>query len=186
MRIVDAVFKAMEDVIPERLSAGGPATSGLLALAEPMPDQSWRMLYEVHGGGEGARHDRPGVAATRVHLTNTSNTPAEVIEANYAIRVERQAIRRGAGGGGQHRGGDGVIRSYRVLAPTMFLTSCVERMTIPPYGLAGGLPGKPFALWLDRNGKRTAISGKTNMVLQYDDVLTLESCGGGGYGTPDT
>ena len=152
MRIVDAVFKAMAAVIPERLSAGGPATSGLLSLAEPMADQGWRMLYEVHGGGEGARHDRDGVSATRVHLTNTSNTPAEVIEANYAIRVERQAIRRGAGGAGQHRGGDGVIRSYRVLAPTMWLTSCVERMVVPPYGLAGGEPGATFALWLERDG----------------------------------
>ncbi|WP_163279718.1 hydantoinase B/oxoprolinase family protein, partial [Enterobacter hormaechei] len=76
-------------------------------------------LYEVHGGGEGARHDRDGVPATRVHLANTSNTPAEVIEANYAIRVERQAIRRDAGGTGRFKGGDGVIRSYRVLAPTM-------------------------------------------------------------------
>ena len=184
MRIVDAVFKAMEAVIPERLSAGGPATSGLLSLAEPMTDQSWRMLYEVHGGGEGARHDRAGVAATRVHLTNTSNTPAEVIEANYAIRVERQAIRRGAGGAGQHRGGDGVVRSYRVLAPTMYLTSCVERMVVPPYGLAGGEPGAPFALWLERDGVRQPIKGKANMVLQQGDLLTMESCGGGGYGVP--
>jgi N-methylhydantoinase B len=182
MRIVDAVFKAMERVIPERLSAGGPATAGLLSLAEPLADQSWRMLYEVHGGGEGARHDRDGVSATRVHLTNTSNTPAEVIEANYAIRVEQQSIRRGAGGAGTHRGGDGVVRRYRVLAPSMYLTSCVERMRVPPYGLAGGEPGLPFALWLERDGVRQAVSGKANMVLRQGDLLTIETCGGGGYG----
>ncbi|QCK85930.1 hydantoinase B/oxoprolinase family protein [Phreatobacter aquaticus] len=184
MRIVDAVFMAMEHVIPERLSAGGPATSGLMAFAEPMPDQSWRMFYEVHGGGEGARHDRDGCPATRVHLTNTSNTPAEVVEANYAIRVERQAIRRDAGGKGQFNGGDGVVRSYRVLSPSMWLTTCVERSVMPTFGLKGGQPGKPYTIRLERDGKSETIPGKTNMLLKAGDLVTLESCGGGGFGNP--
>jgi N-methylhydantoinase B len=184
MRIVDAVFRAMEQVIPERLSAGGPATSGLLAFAEPRPGDSWRMLYEVHGGGEGARHNRPGSPATRVHLTNTSNTPVEVIEANYAVRIEQQSIRRGSGGAGQHRGGDGVVRSYRILSPTMWLTSCVERTIVAPYGLMGGDAGLPFRITLDRDGARSIVPGKTNMVLQQGDLVTMESCGGGGYGPP--
>ncbi len=184
MRVVDAIFRAMEGVIPERLSAGGPATSGLLAFAEPMPDQSWRMLYEVHGGGEGARHDRDGCPATRVHLTNTSNTPAEMIEANYAIRVERQAIRCGSGGNGLHRGGDGVIRAYRVLAPSMWLTTCVERAIMPTYGLKGGGEGKPFAITLERDGQVSRLSGKANLLLKAGDLVTLEGCGGGGYGVP--
>jgi N-methylhydantoinase B len=182
MRVVDAVFRAMERVIPERLSAGGPATSGLLAFAEPMPDQSWRMFYEVHGGGEGARHDRNGCPATRVHLANTSNTPAEMVEANYAIRVERQAIRRNSGGRGVYSGGDGIIRSYRVLAPEMWLTTCVERMVIPTYGLNGGDPGKPYSITLERDGKSEALSGKANLLLRAGDLVTLEGCGGGGYG----
>lgn len=185
MRIVDAVFRAMEGVIPERLSAGGPATSGLLAFAEPRPGDAWRMLYEVHGGGEGARHDRDGSPAVRVHLTNTSNTPVEVTEANYAVRIEQQSIRRGSGGAGRHRGGDGVVRSYRILSPTMWLTSCVERTRVPPYGLAGGEPGAPFRITLERDGERSIIKGKTNMVLRQGDLVTMESCGGGGYGTPD-
>ncbi|WP_439573854.1 hydantoinase B/oxoprolinase family protein [Phreatobacter sp.] len=184
MRVVDAVFRAMEHVIPERLSAGGPATSGLLAFAEPMPDSSWRMLYEVHGGGEGARHDRDGCPATRVHLANTSNTPAEMIEANYAIRVERQAIRRDSGGHGAHRGGDGVVRSYRVLAPSMWLTTCVERSVIPTYGLRGGGDGQPYRITLERAGQSERLSGKANLLLQAGDLVTLESCGGGGFGTP--
>ena len=104
-RVVDAIIRAMDPVIPGRLTAGGPTTSGLLAFAEPVPGGGWRLLYEVHGGGEGARGDRDGATALRVHLTNTSNTPAEVIEANYAIVVERQAIRWGSGGAGSHRGG---------------------------------------------------------------------------------
>ena len=184
MRVVDAMFRAMECVIPERLSAGGPATSGLLAFAEPRPGLPWRMLYEVHGGGEGARHDRDGSPAVRVHLTNTSNTPAEMIEANYAIRIERQAIRRGAGGRGQHNGGDGVVRSYRVLSPSMWLTTCVERCVMAPYGMQGGGPGLPFRITLERDGEVTVLSGKSNLLLQQDDLVTMESCGGGGYGAP--
>ena len=182
MRIVDAMFRAMQDVIPERLSAGGATTSGMLFFAEPRPNGSWKMLYEVHGGGEGARHDRAGVSATRVHLANTSNTPVEVIEANYQIRVERQAIRRHSGGAGRHRGGDGVVRAYRVLAPSMHLTTCVERMVIAPFGLQGGAPGQTCRISLVRQGDNIEIDGKSNVVLQQDDLVTIESCGGGGYG----
>ena len=138
MRIVDAIFRAMQDTIPERLSAGGATTAGVLFFAEPRQNGSWKMLYEVHGGGEGARHDRAGMSATRVHLSNTSNTPVEVIEASYAIRLEQQAIRRQSGGAGAHRGGDGSVRTYRILAPSMHLTTCIERMVIAPFGMQGG------------------------------------------------
>jgi len=182
MRIVDAIFRAMQDVIPERLSAGGATTAGVLFFAEPRSDGSWKMLYEVHGGGEGARYNRDGVSATRVHLANTSNTPAEVIEANYKIRVERQAIRRDSGGAGSYRGGDGVVRSYRILAPFMHLTTCIERMVIPPFGMQGGTPGQTCRISLVRDGADVEIDGKSNLVLQQDDLVTIETCGGGGYG----
>lgn len=183
-RIVDAVLRAMEHVIPERISAGGPTTAGMLNFSERMPDETWRMLYEVHGGGEGARHDRDGCPATRVHLTNTSNTPIEVIEATYAIRVERQMIRRGSGGAGAHRGGEGVVRSYRVLAEQMLLSTCVERMRVAPFGLCGGEDGLPFRIRLERDGATQPISGKANLILKRDDVVTIETSGGGGFGAP--
>jgi N-methylhydantoinase B len=182
MRIVDAIFRAMQDTIPERLSAGGATTAGVLFFAEPRPNGSWRMLYEVHGGGEGARHDRAGMSATRVHLSNTSNTPVEVIEASYAIRLEQQAIRWNSGGAGAHRGGDGSVRTYRILAPSMHLTTCIERMVIAPWGMQGGLPGKACRISLIRQGANVAIDGKSNLVLQQDDLVTIEMCGGGGYG----
>jgi len=181
-RIVDAIFRAMESVIPERLAAGGPTTAGLLSFAEPMADGTWRLLYEVHGGGEGARHDRDGCSVTRVHLSNTSNTPVEVIEATYGLTVERQSIRHFSGGAGAHRGGDGLVRSYRVQAPEILLTTCVERMRVPPYGYAGGQPGATYRITLERDGVLQAISGKANLVLRRGDLVTLESSGGGGYG----
>ncbi len=184
MRIVDAMIKAMEHVIPSHLVAGGAATSGMMLMAEPRPGDAWRMLYEVHGGGEGARHNRDGSPATRVHLTNTSNTPVEVIEANYAVRIEEQSIRRGSGGAGTHRGGDGLVRRYRVLAEEMWLTACVERTVVPPYGLCGGEAGQPYRITRLRGNEATPIRGKSNTVLQRDDVVVMESCGGGGFGKP--
>ena len=181
MRVVDAVIRAMAFVVPERLAAGGPTTSGLLAFAEPVGG-GWRLLYEVHGGGEGARADRDGCPATRVHMTNTANTPVEMLEANYALRVERQAIRRGAGGEGKYSGGDGVIRAYRVLAPRMLLTVCVERMVVPPYGMHGGAAGLPFRVTLARGTDVSVLPGKVNLEVFEGDLVTLESCGGGGWG----
>ena len=181
-RIVDAMFKAMSQVIPENVASGGGTTAGMLTFSERMPDSSWRMLYEVHAGGEGARHDRPGSPATRVHLTNTANTPAEMIEATYALRVERQMIRRGSGGAGLHRGGDGLVRAYRVLAQEMLLTTCCERVVVPPYGLHGGEDGATFAITLERDGMCEAVPGKGNLVLRQGDLVTIETCGGGGFG----
>ena len=133
----------MEPVVAQRLTAGGSTTSGLLLFSGRDPRNGrWTTLYEVHGGGEGARHDRDGMPAVRPHMSNVMNTPAEVIETNYPILVERQALRRGSGGAGRHRGGDGQVRVYRVEAPEMWLTTMVERCTIPPFGFAGRRVGR--------------------------------------------
>jgi len=87
-----------------------------------------------------------------------------------------------SGGAGKYRGGDGVTRCYRILAPSMHLTTCIERMVIPPFGMQGGQPGQTGRISLIRNGANVEIDGKSNLVLQQDDLVTIESCGGGGYG----
>ena len=182
-RLVDAIFLAFAKLIPERLSAGGPTTSGLLIFGGIGRDGAWKTLYEPHGGGEGARHDRAGVAATRVHLTNTNNTPAEVIEAEFPIRILRQAARRGSGGAGRHAGGEGMAREYLVLAPEMSLTTMFERRVIPPWGLVGGAAGQPFRCeLLGPDGSVVELSGKQNRMVHQGDVVVLLTSGGGGYG----
>ena len=143
-------------------------------------------LYEVHGGGEGARIDRAGMPALRVHMSNVMNTPAEVIEAEYPIRVERQALRRGSGGRGRHRGGDGLHRAYRIMGPDISVTSMFERRLVPPYGLHGGEPGAPFRVTVTTaDGCMFELSGKANIRLNEGDLVVVETCGGGGYGPPD-
>ncbi len=183
-RIVDAIFLAMEPVVARRLTAGGSTTSGLLLFSGRDPRNGrWTTLYEVHGGGEGARHDRDGMPVVRPHMSNVMNTPAEVIEANYPILIERQALRRGSGGAGRHRGGDGQVRVYRVLAPEMWLTTMVERCSIPPFGLQGGACGEGFRITLQRaSGETQRLAGKTHVRLEQGDRVIMETSGGGGYG----
>jgi N-methylhydantoinase B len=185
-RIVDAIFKALEPVVPERLTAGCSTTSGLLLFSGRDPRTGrWTTLYEVHGGGEGARAERDGMPVVRPHMSNVMNTPAEVIEAEYPIRIERQALRRDSGGAGKHRGGDGQVRIYRILAPEMWLTTMVDRCIVPPYGLQGGEPGEPFRITLERaSGESVQLPGKTHVRLHKGDQIIMESSGGGGYGNP--
>lgn len=182
-RIADALFRAFEAVVPERLSAGGPTTSGLMLFAGRRADGVWTTLYETHGGGEGARIDRDGAPVIRVHMSNVMNTPAEVIEAEYPLRVERQSLRAGSGGGGRHRGGEGLHRVYRVLCDDMSVTSMFERRVVPPYGLRGGEPGAPFRVEIkERAGRSYEMPGKANIRLGAGDRVVVKSCGGGGYG----
>lgn len=187
-RIVDAIFKAFEEVLPERLTAGCSTTSGLLLFSgRDHRSGQWTTLYEVHGGGEGARHDRDGMCVVRPHMSNVMNTPAEVIEANYPILIEQQALRRGSGGKGVHCGGDGQIRTYLINGPQVAMTSMVERCIIPPFGLKGGEAGKTFNITLKRaSGETMNIAGKTHLRLQQGDRIIMKTSGGGGYGAPVT
>jgi N-methylhydantoinase B len=184
-RVVDAIFKALAPVLPDRVSAGGPGTAGLLIFGARAADGRWAVLYEVHGGGEGATATKDGASATRVHMSNVMNTPIEVLEGEYPILVEEQALRPGSGGDGAHRGGLGFRRSYRVLVPDVSLTSMIERRVVPPYGLAGGKDAAPFRITLNPGtpGER-AVKGKETLRLAEGDLVVIETCGGGGFGNP--
>jgi N-methylhydantoinase B len=182
-RVADAVFRAFEQVCPEKISAGGPTTSGLLLFGGRRPDGVWSTLYETHGGGEGGRIDRDGADAIRVHMSNVMNTPAEVIEAEYPLRVICQKLRHGSGGDGAHKGGEGQHREYRVLCDDMSVTSMFERRVVAPYGLQGGSDGALFEVEIIRaNGETFQMSGKENLRLDTGDTVRVKSCGGGGYG----
>lgn len=181
--IVDTVFQALAPVLPDRITAGGPATSGLTLFSGKKEDGSTFILYEVHGGGAGAASHRDGSNATRVHMSNVMNTPIEVLEAEYPMRVESYGLRDESGGAGHKKGGLGIRRSYRILAKESRLTTMMERHEIPPWGAFGGEPGKTFRVTLNPGeSDERPIRGKESLHLKTGDVVLVESSGGGGYG----
>jgi N-methylhydantoinase B len=184
-RVVDTVFRALAPILPDRITAGGPTTSGLTLFSGKHEDGSTFILYEVHAGGEGAAAHRDGSNATRVHMSNVMNTPVESLETEYPMRVEYYRLRDGSGGKGQKAGGLGVQRRYRMLASEARVTTMLEREQVPPWGAFGGEPGMTFRLTLnpDSNGRR--IKGKESISLNPGDVILVESSGGGGYGKPE-
>jgi N-methylhydantoinase B len=133
--------------------------------------------YETIGGGMGAGPGADGASAVQTHMTNTLNTPIEVMEMHYPLRVTRYQIRRGSGGHGRHVGGDGLLREFLFLAPAQ-ITVLSERRCIAPWGLAGGAPG---ALGENRlNG--SLMPGKFSAEVAAGDCLMLSTPGGGGWG----
>ncbi len=185
MRVVDAIFRALAPVLPGRVGAGGTATSGLTLLTGRRADGSTFLFYEPHGGGEGATARRDGTNAVRVHMSNVMNTPIEVVESEYPLRIEAYALRPGSAGRGRFRGGLGLRRAYRILAEEAQVTTMLERALVPPWGLAGGAPGAPYRITLERDGTARPVQGKETVVLRRGDLLVVETCGGGGVGPPE-
>jgi len=183
-RVVDAIFRALAPVLPDRVAAGGPTTSGVLIFGARAADGRWAVLYEVHGGGEGATAARDGASAVRVHMSNVMNTPTEVIEAEYPFRIEEHALRPGSAGDGAHRGGLGLRRAYRLLAPEATLTSMLDRRVVAPWGVAGGADALPFRITVNPGPNARDFGGKATATLRRGDLVLIETCGGGGSGPP--
>lgn len=140
--------------------------------------------YETLGGGSGATAGHDGAAGVQVHMTNTRITDPEVLEHRLpGLRLRRFALRRGSGGDGRRRGGDGLLREYELLAPAT-LTLITQRRQRAPFGLAGGAPGAVGRNRLWRNGRWQTLAPVGVWSLQAGDVLCIETPGGGGYGAP--
>ena len=133
--------------------------------------------YETLGGGQGACADAPGPSGVHVAMSNTRNTPVEALELEFPLRVREYAIRRGSGGAGAQRGGDGVVRELEALAPMGFSLLTERRRHAPP-GAAGGGPGARGRNLLDG----TELPPKARGSLAPGQTLRIETPGGGGHG----
>jgi len=173
-RVADLVFEALSAFAP--VPAAGQGTMNNLTLASPDDGAEWT-YYETIGGGQGACPDGDGPSAVHVAMSNTLNTPVEALESELPVRVRELALRRGSGGAGAHRGGEGIIREIEALAP-MSYTLIAERRRHPPPGRADGAPGASGADSL--NGEPIPAKGEGE--LAPGDRLRIETPGGGGYG----
>ena len=133
--------------------------------------------YETLGGGQGACHDADGPSAVHVAMSNTLNTPIEALEREFPLRVLAYGLRRGSGGAGRHRGGDGVVRELQALTE-MSYSLIAERRRHAPAGAEGGAPGRPGRDLLD--GEQ--LPGKATGTLAPGQRIRIETPGGGGFG----
>jgi 5-oxoprolinase (ATP-hydrolysing) len=140
--------------------------------------------YETICGGAGGGPGFAGADAVHTHMTNTRLTDPEVLEWRYPVHVESFSIRRGSGGRGRWRGGDGVVRRIRFLEPmTAAILSGHRR--VPPYGMAGGAPGAAGRNYVERgDGSTVDLGGCGECELGAGDLVVIETPGGGGYGPP--
>src|SRR5215213_872573 len=169
-RIVDVVFAAFGCAVA--VPAQGQGTMNNVTLGNDR-----FTYYETIGGGQGACPDADGPSGVHVTMSNTLTTPVEALELAYPVRVERYALRLGSGGGGRHRGGDGVVRELRVLEDCR-LSILSERRTRSPRGSSGGGDGAPGRNTV--NGRE--LPAKVTTDLRPGDVVTIETPGGGGHG----
>ena len=139
--------------------------------------------YETIGGGAGAGPGFDGADAVHTHMTNTRLTDPEVLESRCPVRLIRFGIRRGSGGGGRYRGGDGVVRELEFLEP-LEVSILSQRRTVGPYGLDGGKPGQPGRNLLHRlkSNEIVELPSVAQTRVETGDRLTIETPGGGGWG----
>ncbi len=180
-RVVDALWLAAAKLWPKRMPAPGAGSMSNWTFGPVPGGPQFPTYYETVPGGAGAGPDGPGHAAIQQHMTNTGSTPSEVLEAQWPVRVECMQIRRRSGGRGASRGGDGLVRAIRFLAPAV--VSCLmTRHDEPPPGVAGGGPGRAGRLTLIRDGRRKRLGPRSSVRVEAGDVLRIETPGGGGWG----
>ena len=137
--------------------------------------------YETIAGGSGAGEGYDGASALHTHMTNTAITDPEIIEQRYPVRLRQFAIRRGSGGSGKWRGGDGVVREFEFLQP-LTVSLLTQHRVQAPFGLHGGAPGQTGRQRLVRAGVETLLEGCTSLVVLPGDRIIIETPGGGGSG----
>jgi N-methylhydantoinase B/oxoprolinase/acetone carboxylase alpha subunit len=207
-RVADVCLGALARAVPERLGAAGQGTMNNVLIGDagggrrgrPTPDETplaastneagggepW-VYYETIGGGQGARPWADGMSGVHTAMTNTADTPVEALERSLPMRVRRFALRRGSGGSGEHRGGEGIERELEVLEDAV-VSLVTERRASAPWGLAGGAPGATGENWLLPGGdatRATPLHDKCTVELRAGDVLRIWTPGGGGWGVAD-
>jgi len=182
-RLVDVLLAALRAALPERVPAASCGSMNNVTIGGLDRGGRPYTYYETVAGGMGARPAADGLSGVHTHMTNSLNTPVEALGHQYPFRVRRYALRRGSGGAGRRRGGDGLVREYEFETPAQ-VTVLSERRRFAPPGAAGGAPGRRGRNLLLRAGRARLLPGKFQIEVRPGDVLRIETPGGGGFGRP--
>ena len=185
-RICDMVFGALAAVIPDRVMACSQGTSAVLTLGgTDYRTGEHYVSYETVKGGFGARPDRDGINAVASGISNTMNTPVEVIEMSFPVRVESYELLPDSGGAGRWRGGLGARRTWRILERGSRATVCCERTRSAPFGIEGGAAGAPARISVvDPDGAERVLNSKGAFDAPAGALVVFDVPGSGGYGPP--
>jgi N-methylhydantoinase B len=182
--LMDLVMRALADAVPARVCAGQYGDTISELVWDDPQGAGTRILGEAHAGGWGAGDGYQGADAV-IDLTNGrfKNFSVELLEARYPVVVEEYGYRLGSGGHGAFRGGNGIVRRYRLQEPAL-LYLWMDRVTTPPWGLNGGEHGQPgFARLATKDGHLDVVKCE-GRPMAAGDTITIHTAGGGGYGRP--
>ncbi len=183
-RITDVLLRAFGQALPDVVPALSQGTMNNITVGGVDPrNGSVFAYYETVGGGMGAGPTGGGLSGVHTHMSNSLNTPVEALEHAYPFRVTHYTVRRGSGGAGRHRGGDGLRRDICLLGDSR-VTLLSERRAHAPAGAHGGEDGTPGENVMIRDGEETVLPGKVSFGARTGDVISVRSPGGGGWGAP--
>ncbi|MFC1564609.1 hydantoinase B/oxoprolinase family protein [candidate division KSB1 bacterium] len=181
-RIVDVLYGALAKALPGKVPAASGGSMNNLTMGGIHPDTGEPFAYyETIACGMGARPEKDGIDGVHTHMTNSQNTPVEVLENQLPIKVLSYSFRKNSGGKGKYKGGEGIEKSIEFLTDTS-LSLISERRVKAPYGLKGGKPGKPGENIVRKDKKAEKLKSKFNISVGKGDVFTVKTPGGGGYG----
>lgn len=185
-RTAEMVFGAMASFAPDNVMACSQGTSAVLTLGGVDYRTGERYVsYETIKGGFGARPNKDGINCVASTISNTMNTPIEVLEMSFPVRVERYEVLPDSGGAGRFRGGCGSRRVWRVLGNETRAAVCCERTKSPPFGVLGGKAGAPARISLvDPDGRETVLNSKGGFTAGPGSLIVFDVPGSGGYGLP--
>lgn len=190
IRWIDIFLKAISDVLPDRVCAGGKSMQCHAAFGgfDPRPYKDPRRYYcflETLAGGYGGRLDKDGPDAVQTYSQNTENSPVEEVELTYPVRILRYELVPDSGGPGEFRGGMGLRRDYYFPDHEPTFTILADRLKLPAQGLFGGEPGKlAYYGLIDAEGRESPLRSKCTFTVPRGSTVTMQTCGAGGYGSP--
>jgi N-methylhydantoinase B len=186
LRVADIVLGAMHQISPSNCIAGSQGTAGVVIFGgSDYRTGRGYVSYEVTKGGVGARPTKDGINAIGGPLANQMNTPIEILEMSFPLRVEEYSLLPDSGGAGKWRGGVGVRRSWRILQHDSQCTTCCERTVTAPPGLEGGLDGARARASLTLpDGTNRTVNAKGGFIAPAGSLVTLDLPGSGGFGRP--